>query len=245
MLTVQLQGGLGNQLFQLAFLDYCSLITGREIYIDSLESPRTVHSKDQYYETIFKKWKPLFKHAQSLIINENPKLQCEEWSQKLKRPENLCLIGYFQRYEYTDLIKEKFIKKLSFDNAILQKYPDIQKKTFIHVRGGDYLYNSYHNVCNKEYYEKGMSFFNGAEFVIFTNDIPYAKSILPDIPIISESELDTLYLMSHCVGCICANSSFSWWGAYLNSNRKVVIPSKWVNGELYREGYRVPGWIFI
>lgn len=242
MLTVQLQGGLGNQLFQLAFLDYCSLITGKQNYINSLESPRTVHSNDQYYETIFKKWKPLFKRDQSIIINENPKLQYEEWSQKLKRPENLCLIGYFQRYEYTDLIKEKFIKKLSFDGQILQRYPDIQKKVFIHVRGGDYIGNPFHHVDLKNYYRKCMDLCKG-EFVIFTNDIRYSQSILPGIPIIQESELDTLYLMSQCAGCICANSSFSWWGAYLNTDRPVFFPSKWYNfpdeGNYYFKGAQI------
>jgi hypothetical protein len=83
------------------------------------------------------------------------------------------------------------------------------------------------------------------EFVIFTNDVSYALSQFPNIPIIQESELDSLYLMSKCSGCICANSSFSWWAAYLNSERRIVIPSKWVNGEFHHQTYRVPGWIVI
>lgn len=244
MLTVQLQGGLGNQLFQLAFLEYASKITGKKKYINSLVSPGTVHSRDQYYDTIFYKWRLEYGTAHSFIIHENSKNHDEDWIKKLDNPRNICLLGYFQQWKYTDLIKEEFISKLYLNQSILKNYPDIETKTFIHIRGGDYLQSSYHNVCSKEYYEKAMSFFNG-DFIIFTNDIPYAKSILPDIPIISETELNTLSLMSQCSGCICANSSFSWWGAYLKSNRKVIIPSKWVNGELYHEGYRVPGWIFI
>jgi len=47
--------------------------------------------------------------------------------------------GYFQNFLYTDNIRETFIPKLVFDNRILSKYPDINNKFFIHVRGGDYL----------------------------------------------------------------------------------------------------------
>ena len=47
MLTIKLQGGLGNQLFQLAFLDYVSAISGKRIYISDLKSPSTVHSSEQ------------------------------------------------------------------------------------------------------------------------------------------------------------------------------------------------------
>jgi hypothetical protein len=241
MLTVQLQGGLGNQLFQLAFLDYASKITGKQKYINSLVSPGTVHSRDQYYDTIFHKWRLEYGTAHSFIINENSYLKYEDWYKKLENSRNICLLGYFQRCEYTDLIKEEFISKLYLNQFILKKYPDIQTKTFIHVRGGDYIGNSYHFFDLKNYYKKCIDICNG-EFVIFTNDIPYAKSILPDIPIISESELDTLSLMSQCAGCICANSSFSWWGAYLNTNRPIYLPSQWFRDPLMdTSGYYFKG----
>ena len=80
------------------------------------------------------------------------------------------------------------------------------------------------------------------EFVIFTNDIPYAKNYFKDIPIIQENELDTLYLMSQAKGCICVNSSFSWWGAYLNPNRPIFMPSKWFGNILMdKSGYYFKG----
>jgi hypothetical protein len=242
MLTIKLQGGLGNQLFQLGFLDYISKITGKEKYICELHSPSTVHSQNQYYETIFQEWTSLYKNIPATIIHEHPHMIKQEWT---THSGNICYMGYFQRYEYMDLIKDEFIGKLKFNTSILEKYPEISNKIFIHIRGGDYLTIPYHNVCNKEYYDKAINHFN-SEFVIFTNDIPYAKTILPNTQIIEENELDTLYLMSKAKGGICANSSFSWWGAYLNSNRKIIIPSKWVNDETFHhETYRVPGWIVI
>jgi len=57
-----------------------------------------------------------------------------------------------------------------------------------------------------------------------------------------ESEVDSLYLMSQCgAGGICANSSYSWWGAYLNPNRMIVMPSKWYTDSRYSDGYYFNG----
>jgi hypothetical protein len=79
------------------------------------------------------------------------------------------------------------------------------------------------------------------DYVIFTNDIPYTKEYFPDIPIITESEIDCLYLMSKAKSCICANSSFSWWGAYLNPNRPIYMPSKWYNDRSMKGNYYFKG----
>jgi hypothetical protein len=229
MLTVKLQGGLGNQLFQLGFLDYISKITGKQTYIYELHSPSSVHSKNQYYETIFQEWKPLYKLQNAYMINENSNLEYEDWKSKLNNSTNICVYGYFQRYEYIDLIRDEFISKLKFNNSILEKYPEISNKIFIHIRGGDYKNNTFHEINLTKYYQRCMELCKNEEFVIFTNDIAYAKNYFKDIPIIEESEVDTLYLMSKAKGCICANSSFSWWGAYLNLNRPIFMPSKWFN----------------
>ena len=242
MLTVKLQGGLGNQLFQLGFLDYISKITGKQKYIHELHSPSSVHSKNQYYETIFEEWKSLYQFQNAYIINENPNLLYEDWKSKLNTSINTCVFGYFQRFEYMDLIRDQFIGKLKFNNSILYKYPQITNKIFIHVRGGDYKNNPYHELNLKNYYSKCLEICKNEEFVIFTNDIPYAKNYFKDIPIIQENELDTLYLMSQAKGCICVNSSFSWWGAYLNPNRPIFMPSKWFGNILMdKSGYYFKG----
>lgn len=238
MLTVHLQGGLGNQLFQLGFLEYVQQKTGRQIYLSDLKSPKTVHSSEQYFETIFQEWKSIYKHTAASYIHEHPKMIFQDWA---VYPGNTCYVGYFQRYEYLEPIKESFIKKLKFPS--LEKYPLINKKTFIHVRGGDFKGNQIHDINLEKYYRKCMLETPLKDFVIFTNDIPYAKKIFPDIPIIEESEIDSLYLMSQCGAAICANSSFSWWGAYLNSQRPIYMPSKWYNndiqGNYYFQGVQV------
>jgi hypothetical protein len=229
MLTVSLKGGLGNQLFQLAFLDYASKITGRSIFINTLSSPQTVHSHEQYYQTIFKNWTSLFSPKPHLIAREPPNQPFQDWKRAIETTNNNILFdGYFQRCEYIDPVRDTFIPKLSFDESILQKY-NISNKIGIHIRGGDYKGNSYHELPLKKYYQKCMSMCPDSEFVVFTNDVPYAKSILA-CEIIQESEVNTLLLMSKCKGLICANSSFSWWGAYLNPDRPIFMPSRWYNG---------------
>jgi len=229
MLTVHLEGGLGNQLFQLAFLDYVSKITGREIFIQSLRSPQTFHSQEQYFQTIFKNWTNLFNPQNFISAREFINQPFQDWKNIVESTtSNVMMIGYFQRFEYMDPIRDSFVSKLSFDESILQKH-NVTNKIGIHIRGGDYKNNSYHELPLKKYYEKCMALCPNSEFVVFTNDIPYAKNIL-DCEIIQESEVDTLLLMSKCRGLICANSSFSWWGAYLNPERPIFMPSKWYGG---------------
>ena len=231
MLTVDLKGGLGNQLFMLGFLDYASKLTRRPIFINNLMSPQTVHSHEQYYNTIFKNWKSLYKHSYPRILTEPNNQSYQDWKTIIESTTgDIMLWGYFQRYEYMDAVRDTFIPKLSFDESILQKYPQITNKIGIHIRGGDYKGNPYHELGLKNYYQKCMSMCPDSEFVIFTNDFSYANEMLQNCEIIQESEINTLLLMSRCKGLICANSSFSWWGAYINPNRPIFMPSKWYGG---------------
>lgn len=226
--TVYLQGGLGNQLFQLAFLDYVSKRNNIPGKMCSTRSPGTVHSTANYFESIFKNWTEHYTNDQiTSIINE------DNLTLDLYYSSNTMYRGYFQNFEYTDGIRDTFIPKLAFDTSIVSKYPDISTKFFIHVRGGDYLQKGkeVHNIDLSSYYNRCIDLCSNEEFVVFTNDIEYTSRLLGDkFPVIAESEVDTLYLMSQCKGAICANSSFSWWGAYLNPNRPIYMPSKWYNG---------------
>jgi len=226
MLDVKLKGGLGNQLFQLAFLDYISKKTGKEKYLSSLESPNTGHSNEKYFETIFRNWKPLYKTQSSIEIHENQYLHKQEWPVPTG---NVKYDGYFQNFEYTDPIREEFIQNLSFNENILEKYPNIQEKIVIHVRGGDYKNHKFHEQNLTNYYKKCIELCKNEKFIVCTNDIPYAKQLVDICDFIQENEVDTLYLISKAKGVICANSSFSWWGAYLNPNRPIFMPSNWFN----------------
>jgi hypothetical protein len=121
---------------------------------------------------------------------------------------------------------------------------------FIHVRGGDYVNNPLHDVkLFEKYYDNAIKFMKNiglTKFSVFTNDKKYAitHEFLQNIDyefIETSNELDTLALMTRCKAGITANSTFSWWGAFLNRGRPVYMPSRWFNNSFRTEGYYFPG----
>jgi len=242
MLTIEFGGGLGNQLFQLAALDHIGRRTGRRVVIESAAS--SAHSKENYFNSIFRNWK-VARPRPSFPLNVKESTSAfSDWSYALASPHNARIHGYFQNWRYVD---ESFKQRLQFNTQVLAKYPDIGNKVFIHVRGGDYVNHWLHDIKLDEYYGRAIAEFPpDTQFVIFTNDVPYAytRSWMASIryTFIEENETDSLLLMSMCAGCICANSSFSWWGAFLNPNRKIVMPEKWfTHPAWYSDGYYFPG----
>jgi glycosyl transferase, family 25 len=243
MLTVKLQGGLGNWLFQIAAGDHIAKQTGRKFFISHIID-RSRHSNENYFASILRNFSDLYQtpdYAPIIQVNE-PSFNYIDWNSNLNSAEQIyCLVGYFQNYKY---ISDGFIEKLNFDKSITSKYPNLDRSAFIHIRGTDYKNHWLHDVGLANYYERAINAFPfGTQFYIFTNDEEYAKSLsfLKDIPhmFVRENEVNSLYLMSQCgIGGICANSSYSWWGAFLNPNRKIIMPNKWYNDpSLYIEGY--------
>ena len=238
MLTISLCGGLGNQLFQLAALQTISRQSGRKMYLESFDSPLTCHSDQKYFDSILSQWK-------SCPQRQTPCQEVHETSYEFRiwkfGVPIVKLCGYFQNYQY---ISEDFV------NSIVLPDVPILQGAFLHIRGGDYVNHPLHDVHLEDYYTKAISLFpKDTHFYIFTNDIVYAKtlSFLNTIhhTIVEESdEVKTLTLLKNCtLGGICANSTFSWWGAYLNRNHRIlVLPSKWFNTpNIYIKGYFFPG----
>lgn len=171
---------------------------------------------------------------------------------------------YFKDIE--DQVREAFVfqpvifEKLSEDRRerILSYRKRIEDSlsVSIHLRRGDYLTSSeiYGGNCTEKYYKSGIALirekYPEAEFFVFSNDDAWTKKwILDSFPgdtgfvVVEgapeeEGYLD-LYLMSRCRHHILANSSFSWWGAYLNPSpdRTVVAPARWFNNQDCRDIY--------
>jgi len=243
MLTVYPKGGLGNQLFQYAACETIAKLTGRQFYLNTTDTRKTDHSQEEYFRTIFKEFKSLYAEPIDPYTNAYEDIQhlYIDWKSKLNSSDkNVILFGYFQNCKY---ISDGFCERLSFDTSVLRKFPIHKKAAFLHIRGGDYKNNWLHDVGLDSYYEKAIQLFpKGTHFYVFTNDIEYAKtkSFLSSISysFVFENEVDSLYLMSQCgAGGICANSSYSWWGAYLNRNRTIIMPSKWFTDSTYTDGY--------
>ena len=168
---------------------------------------------------------------------------------------NTDLSGYFQTEEYFKRYREEILEAFTFK----EKYSD-EARTFLfekvhpllngtkdiislHVRRGDYtLYPDHHPVCSDDYYQTAIGKFDleNSIFLIFSDDIEWCKEKFKgDNFIFSDSNnpyID-LAIMSLCDHHIIANSSFSWWGAWLNTseNKRVIAPSKWFGPSLPKD----------
>lgn len=157
---------------------------------------------------------------------------------------NLLLSGYYQSEKYfinnKNYILDLFKPTEEIKDYIFSKVNDINNSISIHVRRGDYLnLPEYHPQQPIEYYKNAVDFF-GLEknYVIFSDDIDGAMEMLEFIPnkkglSLGEDYLD-LYAMSLCENNIICNSTFGWWGAYLNQNinKKVIGPKIWFGPNL-------------
>lgn len=159
--------------------------------------------------------------------------------------------GVFQDERYFEGIKKEIIKDFKFPIFIKKKNKYIAKKIensnsiSIHVRRGDYLmkkYCSLTNLSETDYYKKSIKYVNehtkNPTFFCFSDDIEWCKKKFSNLKKIyyinwnkKNQSFRDMQLMSLCKHNIIANSTFSWWGQYLNNNpEKIVIsPKKWYN----------------
>lgn len=105
-------------------------------------------------------------------------------------------------------------------------------KVAIHVRRGDYVNHPlYVDLTKTGYYTKALKEFEGYDFLIFSDDIPWAKKYFSSLKNKTYCEVENpvaaLNLMAGCLGIIMANSTFSWWAAYLSEGTRVIAPSQW------------------
>lgn len=166
--------------------------------------------------------------------------------------QNPCLVGYFQSFRWAEsarvfkLLMELSPKRKSdeLENAILKI--SASDSIALHVRLGDYLHESDFGILSETYYVNALTkidteWFN-RDIWIFSDDINLAKlrlSNLADqaksinwIGAINHSTVETWYLMRHATDFVIANSTFSWWAAFLRQNQKGIVcaPQPWFKG---------------
>lgn len=166
--------------------------------------------------------------------------------------KNEYLIGLFQSYKNFDDCRDAILQEFQFDKHLLSKSTIKMSERMkqcnsvsIHVRRGDYMNGYYYNllgkVCDLEYYQRAImeikKHVSNPKFFVFSDDKEYVvKHLLleeaeyADFNIGVDSWQD-MYLMSQCHHNIIANSTFSWWGAWLNTHHDkiVVAPPRWFN----------------
>jgi len=174
--------------------------------------------------------------------------------------------GYFQTYRFADLVKKELLSELVFeiekskDLLIISNSIKERGYTSIHIRRGDFLLEHneryFGNICTNEYYENAMKYIQKKTgkcyFCFFSDDMKWVKEHfnIPGAMYIDKTMFSDyqdwydMYLMSICKHNIIANSTFSWWGAWLNQNpdKTVIAPNKWVNGCEYEDIYP-PEWM--
>ncbi len=188
----------------------------------------------------------------------------EYYEPYLQHVKDSYLIGYWQSEKYFAHIKDDLRKTFIFPDLIGYNLELMQKMSetnsiSIHVRRGDYVgHELYDNICNLDYYKKAIQYIqtnvDNAKFFVFSNDIEWCKAnigINDAIYVTGNTGCDSyrdMQLTSLCKHNIIANSSFSWWGAWLNNNpnKLVLVPHKFFNGDVYNESDIYPtSWIKI
>jgi len=225
-ITNIMSGGLGNMMFQVAAAyalgkDYGHRLVLNPNHVGTLHKPPAA-----YKDSVFKNIEALGGSYEFLKISE------ESFSYKAlpTATTNIILDGYFQSYKYFEQYEEQ-IRDL-FNYKVPVKY-DPKGKVSIHVRRGNYtqLAEHHHNLDIK-YYLNAINYFPGCEFLVFSDDIEWCKNTFEGEEftfVEGTTDIEDLHLMSQCEHNIIANSTFSWWGAFLNRNpnKIVVYPNKW------------------
>jgi len=170
--------------------------------------------------------------------------------------------GYWQHYKYfegmCDVLSEafRFPQPNQKNNKITEQMRN-SPSIGMHVRRGDYVGNKgFGDVCTLEYYQKAieqMEITADTHFYVFSNDIAWCKAnlepLMKHVTYVDwnkgkESHWD-MYLMSQCEQLVIANSSFSWWGAYLNQRASKIIAPKLWNRYVSDMHIQMPEWQLI
>ena len=237
--------------FSLKLLNFF-LLNGEFLYKNkyaAFVSRRVIH----FYH---KKWYTTYREIKEFIYDEN-----------IFQHQSSFLVGVWQVEiyfkDFKNIIEEAFLFRIPSDKNNIALMGDINSfnSVSIHIRRGDYEstywktvlgFINYHN-----YYRNALAYINNKvenpHFFIFSDDIEWAKANLKisNCTYIGHNKAEKsyidMYLMSLCKHNIIANSTFSWWAAWLNKNinKIVIMPEKWIIRDYSPEGIYPESWIKI
>ena len=237
MITVYLQGGLGNQIFQYAAALAVRKVRGGTIWFTEGENTHNTLGHD-YVTELFVEGRRYSTVPPAAVARYSQSSAFEPWMPSwFGSAPTIYLEGYFQSLaELVPILPElraSFLPALHKSTSI-HLDSTMSRTAFVHVRRGDYLSKpTYHWVQPETYYEKGMSLIQAERWLVFSDDIIWCRQqpcfqregvMLCDEP----NELIALHVMSSCgAGAVISNSSFSWWAAMLGGTDSVVYPDLW------------------
>ena len=252
-------GQLGNQMFQYASTKGISsklntsfmIPDHREIFDDGIGNRYTILLHDVFNLD----GQRGILQTQNYIQEEN--FCFEEKFFNISPSTNVCLWGFFQTEKYFKHIEKQIRKDFTFKDEIKDECDDLIKQftnpIALHIRRGDFIWNNaHHPPLSLDYYKSALELFDSdREVIIFSDDTEWCKEqklFADDRFAVAEGgdQFYDLCLMSMCDDFIIANSTFSWWGAWLANRGKVVAPKNWFGEalshdtkDLYCKGWEV------
>ena len=252
------KGGLGNQMFQVAAAIVYQEEKGKTVLIPKEFYNHHNEKHQEYAETVFSH----FSHridisfdqtaidyflSNQMFTKHSISPGFDAWT-----PEdisgNVLLHGYFQYYptleSHEKVIQDIYLYGLK---PLVQTYAPSETLVGIHIRRGDYLKHPHAEWLPTQppcYYEKALEYFDkdSTTFLIFSDDLEWCKTqdVFQQLPqklyIDEPDECKCLSIMTMCHGgFICANSTFSWWGAFLGAyaqRKPVIVPLNWFKDEI-------------
>ena len=267
-------GGLGNQLFQIFTLIGTSLNSKIPFYFEYIEKPDR-SDRPFYWDNMLNRLSIFIKKdVKANIIYKEPHFHYKSIPYDIFQNRNIKLFGYFQSYKYFDEHKETICKMIDVKNVqnnMKQKFNNnfFTNTVSLHFRIGDYVNIQHHHPILKiEYYINSLNklindtqkndwnilcFFEKQNEQEVNDKINILKNNFPDLTFqkIDNNLCDweQIITMSLCQHSIIANSSFSWWGAYLNNNdNNVYYPDVWfgpAQGSKIMKDMYPDNWIII
>jgi hypothetical protein len=262
MITIEINGGLGNQLFKIFTLISLSLDSKIPFFFNYVSNPPS-KNRPFYWDTFFSNIaKFIKKNVRNHIIYKEPDFHFSQipWNRfPNSLDKNIMLLGYFQSPKYFEHNKKQIIKLMKLKekiNIVKNKFDDnfFDNCVSLHFRIGDYINLQHiHPVLSINYYLNSIQkliqltdkrnwkilyFYEKQDKFKVEKNIQTLKNKFNEIQFIGIDCIETmehdlcdweqLSAMTLCKHNIIANSTFSWWGAYLNENNGICIyPELW------------------
>ncbi len=254
--TVRLKGGLGNQLFQYASGRALASQLACPFFVDTAWFSKP-NSNRQYKlpaiginatsNDFTKRQRAGNKLASKIIGDKQHLTEPNNYGYQAftcEASQQIYMDGYWQSEKYFADIRAQLLAEINLD--LVEKSRDAmvfpsEHTVAVHIRRGDYITQASSQALSVDYVNKAMAEFgNNHEFMFFSDDIEWCKETFSGSSIVfanNRSDLQDLKQMSEAAHNIIANSTFSWWSAWLNknTNQRVIAPKPWTNENTHKD----------
>lgn len=235
---VNVCGGVGNQLFQVAAgYSYCKKY-GKDLYIDILHwnASQGVNPYEYSKEILSK-----FKFRVGVDFNIKPIIEKTTTYKEIPYENvDISLNGYFQSLKYFEEYAEEFKSLLVLPEVNISFIKE--KNVAFHIRRGDYLNYQHLYGLGDNYFRNQFEKFKDYQINVFTDSPEIVLKEFEEFDfnlIQTSSEIKDLTTIAHHDNVVCSNSSFSWWGSFLGKKKdKIIVPDKWITGQDFSDIYR-------